>query len=101
MKKQKSIVLHIILLFSFCQAQEELIHSDYMTFGRKEPASLGAIFSALGSDPIFLNPANVAVLTDNRIVIGGSFSDIGNSYMLSWTAPNISISKKEYTQWIR
>ena len=84
-------------MLSVCQAQDDLINTDYMTFGRKEPASLGSIFSALSNEPIFLNPASVAFITDNRITIGGSASDLGNSYMLSWTAPNISISSARHT----
>lgn len=97
MKKQKYIILYSLLILSVCQAQDDLIYTDYMTFGRKEPASLGSIFSALGNEPIFLNPASVAFITDNRITIGGSTSDLGDSYMLSWTAPNISISSARHT----
>jgi len=97
MKKQKYITLFSLLILSVCQAQDDLIYTDYMTFGRKEPASLGSIFSALSNEPIFLNPASVAFITDNRITIGGSASDLGNSYMLSWTAPNISISSARHT----
>ena len=81
-----------LILFADCHAQDDLVNTDYMIFGRKEPASLGSIFSALGSDPIFLNPASVAIITDNRVTMGGSLSDLGNSYMLAWTAPNLSIS---------
>jgi len=97
MKKHIFILLFSVIILSLCQAQDDLIYSDYMTFGRKEPASLGSVFSALGNEPIYLNPANVAMITDNRITIGGSFSDLGTSYMLSWTAPNISISSARHT----
>jgi hypothetical protein len=55
------------------------------------------MFSALGNEPIFFNPANVAFITDNRITIGLSASDLGDSYMLAWTAPNISISSARHT----
>ena len=81
-----------LIMFADCHAQDDLVNTDYMIFGRKEPASLGSIFSALGTDPIFLNPASVAIITDNRVTMGGSLSDLGNSYMLAWTAPNLSIS---------
>jgi hypothetical protein len=97
MKKQKYYLILIITTISLCQAQNDLIYSDYLTFGSKEPASLGSMFSALSNEPIFLNPANVAFVTDNRIMAGGSFSDLGNSYMLSWTAPNISISNARHS----
>jgi len=86
-----------LLIISVCQAQEDVINTDYMIFGRKEPASSGSIFSALGNEPIFFNPASVAFITDNRITIGASASDLGNSYMLAWTAPNISISSARHT----
>jgi hypothetical protein len=79
-------------LLNFAIAQEDIVYQDYMTFGRREPVSLGSVFSALGNEPIFFNPASVALVTDNRINFGGSYSDLGNSYMLSWTAPNLSIS---------
>jgi hypothetical protein len=91
----KQLLLFIITLLTFSGiglAQDDLVYKDYMTFGRKEPASLGSVFSALANEPIYLNPANVALITDNRITIGGSTSDLGTSYMLAWTAPNLSIS---------
>ena len=85
--------MFISLLFAgVCIGQDDIINTDYMIFGRKEPASLGSVFSALGNDPIFINPARVAIVTDNRITIGGNASDLGSGYMLSWTAPNMSIS---------
>ena len=34
----------------------------------------------------------MALITDNRITLGGGYSDLGNYYMLSWTTPNLSIS---------
>jgi len=93
MKKIILIVLIYTSLIPLCQAQEDdIIYTDYMLFGRREPASLGSVYSALSNEPIFFNPASVAQVTDNRITIGGSVSDLGNSYMLSWTAPNLSIS---------
>jgi hypothetical protein len=83
----------LIFLFSeICAGQNSIIDSDYLIFGRKEPASLGSVFSALGNEPVFLNPAGVALVTDNRVTIGGNASDLGTGYMISWTAPNLSIS---------
>jgi len=75
-----------------CSGQDGIINTDYLIFGRKEPASLGSIFSALGNEPVFQNPAAVALVTDNRITIGANASDLGNGYLVSWTAPNMSIS---------
>ena len=96
MNSQKYVILYTLLILSFCQAQNEEINGDYLIFGRKEPISPGSMFSALGDEPIFLNPANVAFITDNRIMIGGGFSDLGDSYVISWTAPNISISSARH-----
>jgi hypothetical protein len=96
MKTLINILISIFILISLCQAQENEINEDYLIFGRKEPVSPGSMFSALGDEPIFLNPANVAFITDNRIMIGGSNSDLGYSYLLSWTAPNISISSARH-----
>ena len=79
-----------------CFGQSDLINTDYLIFGRKEPASIGSVFSALGNEPIFLNPAGVALVTDNRLVIGANVSDLGNGYLASWTAPNLSISSAEH-----
>jgi len=97
--KNKSMTLIVIisLISATLQAQDDLINTDYMTFGRKEPASFGSLFSALGNEPIFQNPANVALITDNRITVGGSISDLGDSYILSWTAPNLSLSSARHT----
>jgi hypothetical protein len=96
MKTRNLFTIYSLLIISVCQAQDDVINSDYQTFGRKEPASPGSMFSALGDEPIFINPANVAFITDNRILIGGSNSDLGYSYLLSWTAPNISISSARH-----
>jgi hypothetical protein len=96
MRPQINGLIYCLILLSLCQAQDDVINSDYMTFGRKEPVSPGSMFSALGDEPIFLNPANVAFITDNRIMLGGSNSDLGYSYILSWTAPNISISSARH-----
>jgi hypothetical protein len=91
------LLISIILLAGDLMAQDDLIYSDYMTFGRREPASPGNVFSALADQPVFLNPANVALVTDNRITLGGGYSDLGESYVLSWTAPNLSISSARHT----
>ena len=96
MKTLKYLIIYSLLIISVCQAQDDVIKSDYLTFGRKEPISPGSMFSALGDEPIFLNPANVAFITDNRILIGGSNSDLGYSYLVSWTGPNISISSARH-----
>ncbi len=95
MKRNISLLIFLPWI-GLCFGQEGIINTDYMIFGRKEPASLGSVFSALGNEPIFLNPAGVALVTDNRITIGGNASDLGNGYMLSWTAPNISISSARH-----
>jgi hypothetical protein len=92
MKQLLLSLIFCLIVTDLARSQEDIVYTDYMTFGRKEPASLGSVFSALANEPIFLNPANVAMITDNRITIGGSTSDLGTSYMLAWTAPNISIS---------
>lgn len=100
--KNLILIVNIVFIFmSVLKAQDDLVNSDYLTFGRKEPASLGTVFSALTNEPIFLNPASVALITDNRITIGGSISDLGTSYMLSWTAPNFSISSARHTATLR
>jgi len=96
MGKIKNMIVSVLILVTLCQAQEQEINEDYLIFGRKEPVSPGSMFSALGDEPIFLNPANVAFITDNRILVGGSNSDLGYSYMISWTAPNISISSARH-----
>jgi hypothetical protein len=96
MKTIKYLIIYGLLIVSFCLAQDDVINGDYMTFGRKEPVSPGSMFSALGDEPIFLNPANVAFITDNRILVGGSNSDLGYSYLVSWTGPNISISSARH-----
>ncbi len=91
----RNFILFAVFTFSliaYCAAQEDIVYTDYMIFGRKEPASLGSIFSSLGNEPVFLSPASVAMVTDNRITLGGSISDLGNSYIMSWTCPNLSIS---------
>ena len=89
----RTFVTILIFIFSeICAGQNSIIDSDYLIFGRKEPASLGSVFSALGNEPVFLNPAGVALVTDNRITLAGNASDLGTGYMLSWTAPNLSIS---------
>lgn len=82
----------IFLCTEICTGQNNIIDSDYLIFGRKEPASPGSVFSALGNEPVFLNPAGVALVTDNRVTVGGNASDLGTGYVLSWTAPNLSIS---------
>jgi hypothetical protein len=89
----KLLCITLFLNLSFpLQAQINFIAIDYLSFGRREPVSLGSIFSALGTASVFVNPANVALVTDNRISIGGSISDIGDGRVISWIAPNMSIS---------
>ena len=93
---QKYIILFFISVFSVCQAKNDLINKDYTIFGMKEPASLGSFFSTLGNDPIFFNPVSVAFITDNRIIIGYTQSDVGDGYLISWTSPNFSISNARH-----
>ncbi len=73
-------------------AQGSFLEADYQTFGRKDPASLGSVFSSLSTNTIFLNPAQVAFANDNRINIGLGISGIGNGRFISWMAPNLAIS---------
>lgn len=96
----KTTLIVIMAGLSFCTAglgQDSILNSDYLRFGRKEPASLGSVFSALGDEPVFNNPANLAMVSDNRISLGGSFSDLGTSYVFAWAAPNLSISSARHT----
>ena len=96
--KVKIIILVIGLhILPFCQTRNNDFDKDYLSFGRKEPASLGSIFSALGDEPVFHNPASLAMITDNRISLGGSFSDLGTSYIFAWAAPNLSISSARHS----
>ena len=97
MKTTLLVIFAGLCLFTPAQSQDDIINSDYLRFGRKEPASLGSVFNALGDEPIFHNPANLAVISDNRISLGGSFSDLGTSYIFAWAAPNLSISSAQHT----
>ena len=90
----KQIIASIVsvLLATTVFAQEDFLADDYKLFGRKEPFSLGALFSALGTGSVLVNPANVAFVSDNRISFGGGASGIGEGGFISWMAPNFSIS---------
>ncbi|MFQ5752295.1 MAG: hypothetical protein ACE5HI_09885 [bacterium] len=86
-----TILFHLIFLMPVF-GQNDFLSQDYQIFGRKEPISLGSVFSALGSSTILVNPANVAFVSDNRINFGQGRSGIGNGTFISWMAPNLSIS---------
>lgn len=87
------ITIAAILFFTNSSfAQEGFLSGDYRIFGRKEPISLGSLFSTLGAGNIFVNPANIAFVTDNRINVGRGESGVGNGMFISWSAPNLSIS---------
>ncbi|MFQ5650242.1 MAG: hypothetical protein ACE5IY_09910 [bacterium] len=73
-------------------AQSDFLSDDYQIFGRKEPISLGAVFSALGASSILTNPANAAFVSDNRLNFGRAVSGMGDGTFISWMAPNLSIS---------
>lgn len=73
-------------------AQSDFLFEDYQIFGRKEPISLGSVFSVLGNHAIFVNPANVAFVSDNRVNVGFGESGVGSGHFVSWIAPNMSIS---------
>ncbi len=88
-----------LLLTTPIFAQEGFLTEDYQIFGRKEPISLGSLFSTLGAGDIFVNPANIAFVTDNRISFGRGESGVGNGMFISWSAPNLSISSS--TQKVR
>lgn len=78
--------------FSGLFSQENFLAEDYQIFGRREPMSLGSLFSALGTGTILVNPANVATVNDNRINFGGGGSNIGYGTFISWMAPNFALS---------
>jgi len=88
-----------LLITTSTFAQERFLSEDYQIFGRKEPISLGSLFSTLGAGNIFVNPANIAFVTDNRINFGRGESGVGNGMFISWSAPNLSISSS--TQKVR
>lgn len=87
--------LKIVIVIAFITSlysQDIRLEDDYTYFGRKQPLSLGSAFSALGTSPILVNPANIAYMTDNRISVGGTASGVGYGYYISWLAPNFSIN---------
>ena len=88
-----------LLITTSTFAQEGFLSEAYQIFGRKEPISLGSLFSPLGAGNIFVNPANIAFVTDNRINFGRGESGVGNGMFISWSAPNLSISSS--TQKVR
>ena len=93
MKKQNYMIYISLLIISVCQAQEDVINTDYMIFGRKEPASSGSIFSALGNEPIFFNPASVAFITDTDLKMALARA-CGTIYCFSTsTLPNLIVIK--------
>ena len=76
-------ILFIILFISSLQGQENRLEDDYIYFGRKEPLSLGSTYSGLGTSALFVNPANSAYISDNRISVGGIGSGVGYGYYIS------------------
>ena len=56
MKTLYIMIIAGLTLISSALCQDDVINSDYLKFGRKEPASLGSVFSALGDEPVFHNP---------------------------------------------
>lgn len=92
--KQIMIILNLLITTSLI-AQQNFLADDYKIFGRKEPFSLGSLFSTLGTGSILVNPANVAFVSDNRITFGAGGSGIGDGAFISWMAPNLSISSSE------
>ncbi len=97
--KRFTTTLISLLITTSTFAQEGFLSEDYQIFGRKEPISLGSLFSTLGAGNIFVNPANIAFVTDNRINFGRGESGVGNGMFISWSAPNLSISSS--TQKVR
>ncbi|MCK4338773.1 MAG: hypothetical protein KAW87_02135 [Candidatus Cloacimonetes bacterium] len=95
--KSTILIITYFLVTISLFAQNNFLSEDYKLFGRKEPISLGSVFSALATSPIMANPASVAFVTDNRISIGLSTSEIGSGLFFSCMAPNLSISSATQT----
>lgn len=85
-------LLLFILCFSVLYGQDNPFKDDYKFYGRKEAFTPGSAFSALGGVSIFVNPANIAFITDNRVGAGLCASSLGYGYFISWVAPNFSIA---------
>ena len=88
-------IILIAMLMTALYGQDNQLEDDYIYFGRKEPLSLGSSFSGLGTSTLFVNPANAAYISDNRISVGGIGSGVGYGYYISWLAPNLSINNAE------
>ena len=93
MKYLKIVIL--ILLITGLYAQDSRFDEDYKYFGRKEVMTMGTVFSTLGTSSFMTNPANIALVTDNRISTGFCASDVGQGFYLAWVAPNFSISNAD------
>lgn len=91
----KYLSIFTIVLISILYGQENQLEDDYIYFGRKEPLSLGTTFSGLGTATLFVNPANSAYVSDNRISVGGINSGVGYGYYISWLAPNFGINSAQ------
>ena len=85
----------LALLITTVYGQDNQLEDDYIYFGRKEPLSLGSSFSGLGTSTLFVNPANAAYISDNRISVGGIGSGVGYGYYISWLAPNFGVNNAE------
>lgn len=92
--KYLNVILSVALI-SVLYAQDNQLEDDYIYFGRKEPLSLGTTFGGLGTSTLFVNPANSAYISDNRVSIGGIGSGVGYGYYISWLAPNFGINNAE------
>jgi len=90
-------LIFILITTSFVWGQENPFEDDYTFYGRKEPLSLSTAFSALGSGPAPLNPADIAFRTDNRLSIGAAVSGSGYGYQVVWMAPNFSLYNAQQT----
>ncbi|MEJ2543606.1 MAG: hypothetical protein P8Y99_06015, partial [Calditrichaceae bacterium] len=88
-------IILIALLMTTLYGQDNQLEDDYIYFGRKEPLSLGTTFSGLGTSTLFVNPANAAYISDNRVSVGGIGSGVGYGYYISWLAPNFGINNAE------
>ena len=90
-----------IFLFVLCAGslfgQASSVYEDYQFYARKEPLTTGSGFGALGAASIMINPANIALITDNQISSGWVQSEVGYGYFISWVAPNFSIANAQQT----
>ncbi len=74
------------------RGQPDMIYEDYLIFGRKSPITLGSSFSALARYNPFENPADLAFVSENKIVFDVSSSSRGSGAHISFSAPNFGLS---------